>query len=680
MMVRAGAVFFSLGLIVSGAMLLSMPRGDAAGAELQLKKQDVGAVEKPKKIQLQPKAAPEKPKKIQLKPKAAPDKPKKAAPKPRKAKRIKPANQPKKLAKPGSGQLRKLPAGPGAGKTPKPAKRAAIKQPGTPNPALRKDLVNPPARPAAKGLKPTDKIPETADTNPLKAGATAGVVDTGGNGLRIAPGAGLKKDLAAPNVKDLAVRPQIREGLDQSLKEDLAGRLEGGSAAGSNLQGLAGNKASSPGQRAGIATRLDGTDNLTARLSDSLSGYSGPDPGGRRAGVSQDSDGGGQNAYVVSFRGEQYAVDDNGNIWTQDGRKLRNYRFVREKLGVDWSDDKMAEKEDAFARKWPKRKVVSNEEWDAIWDLRHTSADSFDEDGNAGDKKGEKPDEQQGEVDPPEIPDWDDEEGDGEWKSGFAGLPYYEYDEDESGSEGSGQTGGSGADGGDGGGSTASSSDDEIEYIWDDDGDSGSSDDESDASSGSEEGSSGDEGDTDVAQEDSSCPEGDEDCGEAGDSEGGDERTVDGDPGNPSSCEEEGADCSNVNPGGESGDGTVRTAGRQEDERGGPLKGDADTSPANGTLRLANEEEVGGELVRGGDALQPAADGTLRLPEGEDDDRGGTPQVAGGSGGGPVGDPGVVTENVQSAGQLGNQEIQINTKELNVDAQALEGVSQQATQ
>lgn len=609
--VRAGAVSFSLGLLLSGVVLLSMPRGDAAGAELQLKKQDVGAVEKPKKMQLQPKAAPEKPKKIQLKPKAAPNKPKKAAPEPRKAKRIKPANQPKKLAKPGSGQLRKLPAAPGAGKTPKPAKRAAIKQPGTPNPSLRKDLVNPPARPVAKGLKPTAKIPETADTNPLKAGATAGVLDTGGNGLRIAPGAGLKKDLAAPNVKDLAVRPQIRESLGESLKEDLAGRLEGGSAVGSNLQGLGGGKGSTLGERAGVRGRLGDKSRVSRTLRDSLTGYNGPDPGGRRSRVLD----GGDKRFELCI-GDQCAA----------------YSKAEALFVVGSAED------------------PDNVTDDEVADLLLSAA---------GDKDAE-------------VASF--AEGTGTFMVFRPAEVTIEEEAHTAEEETAGDNDSQASDGEDDGQQGSASSDQDGSDDWDDDWS------DSDTTSGNDDdGDTADDSDQGTDTADQGCPEGDEDCGEAGGSEGGGERTVEGGPENPSSCEE-GADCSNVNPDDESGDGTVRTAGRQEDERGGPLKGDGDTSPANGTLRLANEEEVGGELVRGGDALQRAGNGTLRLPEGEDDDRGGTPQVAGGTGGGPVGDPGVVTGNVQSAGQFDNQEIQVNTKELNVDAQALEGVSQQATQ
>ncbi|HSH42495.1 MAG TPA: hypothetical protein VK973_10275, partial [Arenicellales bacterium] len=487
---------------------------------------------------------------------------------------------------------------------------------------LRKDLVNPPAQPIAKGLKPTDKIPAKADTNPLKAGTTSGVVDTRANDLRIAPGTGLKRDLVAPDVKDLAVRPQFREGISENLKEDLASRLQGGSATGDNLQGLAGNTGSRIGDDVGLGERLKKGNSVGRTLNESLNGYNRPDPGGRRSRAS-------------SYDGFDYALD-NGIVGEssifEDQRTDHHVHVV------------------VLTQSEAEENLIGVEDLQGLEHYDDSTGESYGTiivpDGSTHKEKTEYvktyADTVRAEAPPELVPltSGDDGTSDGA--------------DDQSNENDGGTTSSSGGDNGSSDGSGSASGDD------------------ADAGDGGE-------GDQDTATADQGCPEGDEDCGEAGDSEGGGERSVDGGPENPSSCEE-GADCSKVTPDDESGDGTVRTAGRQEDERGGPLKGDADTTPANGTLRLANEEEVGGELVRGGDALRPAADGTLRLPEGEDDDQGGMPQVAGGAGGGPVGDPGVVTENVRSAGQLDNQEIQVNTNELNVDAQALEGVSQQATQ
>lgn len=643
-------------LLLSGILVVGAMTSAASAADLKLKSDEISKVKK-----IEPKTKPklEKVTPKPVKPKVV--KPNKTTPKkttaikPTKPKKLdkqiakpsKPKKLNKQITKPAPDKLKKLDVAPKGGGAPVQIKKAAIQQPGNTNQSLKKDLIKPSNKALVKDLEPG-----ASDTGPLNADSAPGVVSSSATDLQIDPEANLSNQLVAPDVKDLVVKPQIKEGLNRDLKNN----LKGNNAVGENLQGLAGDDIGSEGSGADIATSRDLVGNNLLQKGDL----------GRQS-VMQQADG-----VIKSYR-----------LCNSSGcGKAQDKADVLFNLGSTENPDDVSDRDIA-------EEVVGE---GYFLQVITTAGDDIEyawEDDPSENEPSEKT-ETYYENDDGEIPapfeSWviggdDGDEGSFNQKEGFAGLSYWEYEEDgeddSSGADGSEQ--GSTGDGGSNDGSQNAEqdgSDDDIEYAWEDDDDtSGSEDGDGDADTSSDGGA----GDTDTADSDG-CPEGEEGCGSDGEEAAGDSgRSVaGGEPENPSGCDE-GVNCDDQNPESEAGgDGTIRLG--EEKGEGGPLAGGVDTSPANGTLRLANEEQVGGEPVRGSDALKPAADGTLRLPEGEEDEAGGTPQIAGGSGGG-IGNPGVVTEGVASGGGVQvQQELNLQSGELNLDTESLGNVGEQVGQ
>jgi len=612
-------MFRVMAVVVLVAAAGTSPQGvrDATGAEL-------------KKLEVQ------KPKKMELK-KDAP-KLEKAAPK--KLKKITPTRQPekldKKIAKPSTNGAKKLDIKASGGSIGK-------KQPRKPGlkGALRKELVEPSSKSLAKDLKPIKKLPlKKPVAGPIKAEKPAdGIADTNeAAALQIDPGSGFsKKDLVTPDMKKLVIKPRIKEGRGRDLDVSLRnGGLD-------RLAGIETGDKSSLGDGAGLDQwRSSSVDHPVDR-------YAGLNTGRvtriDRGTVLQGD--GPITAFWTSPHGKEYTI-----IVAPEGTTDEEFNEASGNV-----DDNAGE-------------MVGLPVPQSTWNRVQNELQNDDGDGSDA-------------LDAELLHSWlthakSDEEAEADSSAG-TGSTQTTGSADQSNSDQDAVLVSDTTDEDGNRTMTFAPADEEV----DDSGDGSASDDNGSDSADASTDNTGDDSEdvaepSDDSQDDTGCADGDENCsGETGISMGGDEQ--ENAPPPPGSCGENGENCPGSDPSNQGGDnGTVRTAG--DEGEGGPLNGDTDTAPADGTLRLANEEPVGGELARGDGVLQGAADGTLRLPEGADGEDGGTPQTTGNVGGSPVGDPGVVADDIGSAGQLNTENVQIQSGELNVEDQSLGNLGGQLDQ